>query len=45
MTTRLRAAAARIGLPAWFIVIDLLWILRPETLGVDALHYQRAATA
>ncbi|MBA3236544.1 MAG: hypothetical protein H0T59_11250 [Chloroflexi bacterium] len=45
MTTRLRAAAARIGLPAWFIVIDFLWILRPETLGVDARHYQRAATA
>jgi hypothetical protein len=42
---RLRAAFVRIGLPAWFIVIDLLWIARPEVLGVDARHYQRAASA
>jgi hypothetical protein len=41
----LRAALARIGLPAWFIAIDLLWIAKPETLGIDARHYQRAASA
>ncbi len=44
MTERLRAAADRIGLPAWFIAIDLLWIIRPETLGIDARHYQRATS-
>jgi len=41
----LRGALATIGLPAWFIVIDLLWIARPDVLGVDARHYQRAADA
>lgn len=40
-----RAAIGRIGLPAWFVAIDLLWIVRPETLGIDARHYQRAASA
>jgi len=45
MIGRLHAAFARIGLPAWFIVIDLLWIARPEFLGIDARHYQRAASA
>jgi len=42
---RLPAAFARIGLPAWFIVIDLLWLARPDVLGIDARHYQRAASA
>ena len=41
----LRRAAARIGLPAWFVVIDLLWIAKPDVLGIDARHYQRAASA
>jgi hypothetical protein len=40
----LRAAAARIGLPAWFLVIDLLWLAKPDVLAIDARHYQRAAT-
>jgi len=40
-----RAAFARIGLPAWFLVIDLLWIAKPDVLAVDARHYQRAASA
>ncbi len=38
-------ALERIGLPAWFVVIDLLWILKPITFAIDARHYQRAATA
>jgi hypothetical protein len=41
----LKAAFSKIGLPAWFIAIDLLWVAKPEVLGVDARHYQRAATA
>lgn len=41
----LRLAAMRIGLPAWFIAIDLLWVAKPEVLGIDARHYQRAAAA
>jgi hypothetical protein len=41
----LRLAAARLGLPAWFIAIDLLWIAKPDVLGIDARHYQRAASA
>ena len=41
-TVGLEAALARIGLPAWFIAIDLLWVIRPLTLGIDARHYQRA---
>jgi hypothetical protein len=40
----MRRAFERIGLPAWFIVIDLLWIAKPEVLGIDARHYQRAAS-
>lgn len=38
-------AAARIGLPAWFIAIDLLWLVKPDVLAIDARHYQRAASA
>lgn len=41
----LRLAAARIGLPAWFVAVDLLWVARPEVLGIDARHYQRAAAS
>jgi hypothetical protein len=41
----LRAALERVGLPAWFVAIDLLWIARPDAIGVDARHYQRAASA
>ncbi len=44
MIGRLRMALERIGLPAWFVVIDLLWIAKLEALGIDARHYQRAAT-
>ena len=44
MIERLRLALARIGLPAWFVVIDLLWIAKPDALGIDARHYQNAAT-
>ena len=40
----LRAAVARIGLPAWFVAIDLLWVAKPDVLGMDARHYQRAAS-
>jgi len=38
-------ALDRIGLPAWFIVIDVLWILKPITFAIDARHYQKAAAA
>lgn len=41
----LRLAVARIGLPAWFIAIDLLWVAKPDVLGIDARHYQRATNA
>jgi hypothetical protein len=44
MIERLRLALERIGLPAWFVAIDLLWIAKPEVLGVDARHYQLAST-
>lgn len=44
MIARLRAALERIGLPAWFVVIDLLWIVKPDAFAIDARHYQRAAT-
>lgn len=44
LTGRLRLAIERIGLPAWFVAIDLLWIAKPDVLGIDARHYQRAAT-
>ena len=42
---RLRLAVERVGLAAWFVVVDLLWIAKPDVLGIDARHYQRAATA
>ncbi len=42
---RLGAALGRVGLPAWFVVIDLLWIAKPSALGIDARHYQRASDA
>lgn len=35
----------RIGLPAWFIAIDVLWIAKLDVLAIDARHYQRAANA
>jgi hypothetical protein len=38
-------ALGRIGLPAWFVLIDLLWIAKPDVLAIDARHYQRAADA
>ncbi len=44
MIGRLRLALERVGLPAWFVIIDLLWIARPDVLAIDARHYQRAAT-
>jgi hypothetical protein len=40
-----RLVLARIGLPAYFIITDFLWVTRPGTLAVDAIHYQRAADA
>jgi hypothetical protein len=43
--TRFRAPLERIGLPAWFIAVDLLWIAKPDVLGIDARHYQLASTA
>ena len=43
--TRFRLALERVGLPAWFVLIDLLWIATPITFGIDARHYQRAASA
>ena len=42
---RLRLAFERIGLPAWFVVIDVLWLAKPDVLAIDARHYQRAASA
>jgi hypothetical protein len=45
MIERLRLALARVGLPAWFLVIDALWIAKPDALAIDARHYQRAADA
>jgi hypothetical protein len=42
---RLRLALEQVGLPAWFVAIDLLWIAKPDILGIDARHYQRAADA
>jgi hypothetical protein len=44
-TQGLRAVVERIGLPAWFVVIDLLWLAKPDVLAVDARHYQRATDA
>jgi hypothetical protein len=43
--TALRAALEQIGLPAWFVAVDLLWIAKPGVLGIDARHYQRATDA
>jgi hypothetical protein len=37
-------ALDRVGLAAWFIAVDLLWVAKPEVLGIDARHYQRAAS-
>jgi len=42
---RFRPALERIGLPSWFVVIDLLWLAKPEVFAIDARHYQRAASA
>ena len=39
----LRRALANVGLPAWFVAVDLLWIARLDIVGIDADHYQRAA--
>ncbi len=44
-TGAFRSALGRIGLPAWFVVVDLLWIAKLDVLGIDARHYQRAANA
>jgi len=41
----LRAALARVGLPAWFVAVDLLWVAKSYAFGIDARHYQAAATA
>jgi hypothetical protein len=38
-----RLALVKVGLPAWFLITDLIWIVKPDVLGVDARHYQRAA--
>ena len=44
--TRLRLAAQRIGLPAWFITIDVVYrVFNPNVFAIDARHYQRAADA
>jgi hypothetical protein len=40
-----RRAFARVGLPAWFVAIDVLWLAKTYALGIDARHYQAAATA
>ena len=40
-----RRVLDRIGLPAWFLAIDLLWIAKPQVFAIDARHYQKAATA
>lgn len=40
-----RRVLERVGLPAWFIVIDFAWIARLDVLAIDARHYQRAAAA
>ena len=43
---RLRLAAQRIGLPAWFVTIDIVYrVMSPGAFAVDAVLYQRAATA
>jgi hypothetical protein len=40
----LRRAATNVGLPAWFIAIDILWLANPVVLGIDARHYQIATS-
>jgi len=40
---RLRLAARRIGLPAWFVAVDLLWVAKLDPLAADARIYQVAA--
>jgi len=45
MIERYRLALERVGLPAWFVAIDVLWIAKPDSLGIDARHYQNAASA
>ena len=45
MIERYRLALERVGLPAWVLAIDALWIVKPDTLGIDARHYQNAAAA
>jgi hypothetical protein len=45
MIERYRLALERVGLPAWFLAIDVLWIVKPDTLGIDARHYQNATAA
>jgi hypothetical protein len=43
---RLRLAAQRIGLPAWFVTIDVAYqVFNPDAFAIDARHYQRAAEA
>lgn len=43
---RLRLAARRIGLPAWFVTIDLVYsVFNPDAFAIDARLYQRAADA
>jgi len=43
---RLRLAAQRIGLPAWFVTIDLVYrVFNADAFAIDARHYQRAADA
>jgi hypothetical protein len=39
---RLLLALARVGLPAWFILNDVLEVARVGSFGIDARHYQRA---
>ena len=42
---RLRLAAERIGLPAWFVTIDVVYqVFAPGAFAIDARHYQRAAS-
>ena len=45
MIERYRRALGQVGLPAWFLAIDALWIAKPDALGIDARHYQNAAAA
>jgi hypothetical protein len=40
----LQRAFERVGVPAWFLIIDVIWVAKPLVLGIDARHYQRAAS-